>query len=348
MRPILLSGHERSLTQIKFNREGDLLFSCAKDQIINAWFSHNGERLGTYEGHNGTVWSIDVDSTSTLLVSGSADNQMRLWEVATGKCLFVWEFNTAAKRVAFSEDCTQILVVTEARMGHKGALRVFRINRDPASWTQQDLEPTRTITFSGPKAVVAAFAPCDEYIVTGHENGKVALYYHDEKEPESGIDAELEENSVDAHPGEMISDLQMSADRTYFVTSSRDKTSKLIDSKTLSIIKTYATETPLNSASIHPTKPFVIVGGGQDAMNVTTTSARQGRFETRFWHKVFEEECARLPGHFGPINTIAIHPAGIAYASGGEDGYVRVNWFDPGFFNAKLYGADLELALEDQ
>ncbi len=186
-----------------------------------------------------TVWTIDVDSTSTLLVSGSADNQMRLWEVATGKCLFVWEFTTAAKRVAFSEDCTQVLVVTEQRMGYRGSLRVFRINRDPASWTQQDPEPTRTITFSGPKAVVAAFAPCDQYIVTGHENGKVATYYHDDKEPESGIDAELEENSTDAHT-ETISDLQMSADRTYFVTSSRDKTAKLIDSKTLQVIKTYA------------------------------------------------------------------------------------------------------------
>ena len=54
-------GHERSLTQIKFNREGDLLFSCSKDHVINVWFTHNGERLGTYDGHNGTVWSIDVD-----------------------------------------------------------------------------------------------------------------------------------------------------------------------------------------------------------------------------------------------------------------------------------------------
>lgn len=55
------SGHERSLTQIKFNREGDLLFSCSKDHIINVWYSHNGERLGTYDGHNGTVWTVDVD-----------------------------------------------------------------------------------------------------------------------------------------------------------------------------------------------------------------------------------------------------------------------------------------------
>ncbi|TFY80915.1 hypothetical protein EWM64_g3094, partial [Hericium alpestre] len=87
MRPILLQGHERSLTQIKFNKEGDLLFSCSKDHVINVWFSHNGERLGTYEGHNGAVWTIDVDSQSRFLVSGSADNEMRLWDVPTGKCL---------------------------------------------------------------------------------------------------------------------------------------------------------------------------------------------------------------------------------------------------------------------
>ena len=62
--PSRAPGHERSLTQIKFNKEGDLLFSCSKDHIINVWFSHNGERLGTYDGHNGTVWTIDVDCAS--------------------------------------------------------------------------------------------------------------------------------------------------------------------------------------------------------------------------------------------------------------------------------------------
>lgn len=59
-----IPGHERSLTQIKFNKEGDLLFSCSKDHVINVWFSHNGERLGTYDGHSGAVWTIDVDCAS--------------------------------------------------------------------------------------------------------------------------------------------------------------------------------------------------------------------------------------------------------------------------------------------
>lgn len=56
----MLHGHERSITQIKYNLEGDLLFSSAKDAQPNVWYSINGERLGTYKGHNGAVWCLDV------------------------------------------------------------------------------------------------------------------------------------------------------------------------------------------------------------------------------------------------------------------------------------------------
>ncbi|PKI84469.1 translation initiation factor eIF3 subunit [Malassezia vespertilionis] len=347
MRPIVLSGHTRPLNQIKFNREGDLLFSVAKDNVVNVWFSHNGERLGTYNGHNGAVWSVDIDMSSTLLVTGSADNEMRIWDVRTGQCLYSWEFATAVKCVAFNRNGTEILCITEERMGHRGALRVFRINRDPASWTQQEKEAIRTVTFSGSKASVATFDALDRHILTGHENGKIALYAHDSEYPESGVDAELELQHTMAH-SDLVTDLQLGWDKTYLITSSKDKLSKLIDTNTLDVMKTYPTDTPLNSAIAHPTRPYVIVGGGQEAMSVTTTSSRQGKFESRFWHKVFEEETARLPGHFGPINTLAIHPTGNAYASGGEDGYVRVNWFDPTFFTSKPYGGEFEIPDEDQ
>ena len=60
-KPLMLHGHERSITQIKYNKDGDLLFSSAKDTKPNVWYSLNGERLGTYNGHGGAVWCIDVD-----------------------------------------------------------------------------------------------------------------------------------------------------------------------------------------------------------------------------------------------------------------------------------------------
>ena len=57
----MLHGHERAITQIKYNKDGDLLFSVAKDHKPTVWFSGNGERLGTYNGHGGAVWCIDVN-----------------------------------------------------------------------------------------------------------------------------------------------------------------------------------------------------------------------------------------------------------------------------------------------
>jgi translation initiation factor 3 subunit I len=78
---------------------------------------------------------------------------------------------------------------------------------------------------------------------------------------------------------------------------------QLIDAESLEVIKSYITTTPLNSAAILTDRSLVLLGGGQDAMNVTTTGARQGQFEVRFWHQVFEEELARVKGGFGPCNT---------------------------------------------
>ncbi|KAK2465416.1 hypothetical protein APHAL10511_002770 [Amanita phalloides] len=331
MRPILLQGHERSLTQIKFNREGDLLFSCSKDYIINVWYSHNGERLGTYEGHNGSVWTVDVDLETKFLISGAADNTLKIWSVQTGKPLYTWEFPTAVKRVAFNEEGDQVVCITEQRMGYQCAIRVFKLNREDGS--KQSKEPLYMFNPVGSKATVCAFTPKQNVIITGHESGKVALF-------NAKTGEEIQSNER-AH-GDVVTDLQLSKDRHYCITSSKDKSARIHDTKDILVIKTFTTETPLNSAALAPNRPYVLLGGGQEAMDVTTTSLRQGKFETRFWHKVFEEEVGRVKGHFGPINTIAVHPAGLSYASGGEDGFVRVHHYDDSYFRAKPYG-DMEI-----
>jgi translation initiation factor 3 subunit I len=40
---------------------GDLLFTAGKDVKPNVWYSLNGERLGTYNGHGGAVWCFDIN-----------------------------------------------------------------------------------------------------------------------------------------------------------------------------------------------------------------------------------------------------------------------------------------------
>ncbi|KAL9088013.1 MAG: hypothetical protein Q9165_006354 [Trypethelium subeluteriae] len=322
MRPILISGHERSLTQVKYNKDGDIIFSVSKDHVICAWFSANGERLGTYHGHQGALWSVDVDPTTTLLASGGADDTMRLWDVKTGKLLKTWDFHSSIKRVEFNEDGTKLLGVTEKRQGAVSSIVVYDITVDVDA--KQPDEHSLRIVCQESKATVAGFSYLSKFIISGHEDGTVTQW---------SMKDGLEELGATVHENEPITDLQWSPDRTYFITSSKDKTAKLVTAHDLEVLKTYPTDTPLNSACMTPKKDYVILGGGQAAADVTRTSARQGKFEARFFHKIFEEEIGRVRGHFGPLNYVAVHPHGTGYCSGGEDGYIRVHHFDKPYFD---------------
>lgn len=83
--PILLQGHTRSITNVKYNADGDLLFTCSKDHNPTVWYADSGERLGTYGPHAGAVWDIDADFESKHVVTACADANARLFEVTTGK-----------------------------------------------------------------------------------------------------------------------------------------------------------------------------------------------------------------------------------------------------------------------
>ena len=209
-------------------------------------------------------------------------------------------------------------------MGFLGTIVVYDI-RYGDDLTYQADEPSIKITCEEAKPKIACWSFLDKYIISVHEDGTATQW--DAKTGDYNMSMEIHEFDTD------IWDMQMSPDRTYFITAGRDKTSRLVSSRDLSVLKTFYADTPLNTAAITPKKDFVILGGGQAAMDVTTTSARQGKFEARFYHKIFEDEIGRVRGHFGPLNSIAVHPLGTAYASGGEDGYVRMHVFDKSYFD---------------
>ena len=86
MRPLSLKGHDRPLTRVRINHDGDLLFSSGKNKAPCVWYMDNGERIGTYEGHNGAVWDIDVTWDTRLMVSASADNSIKVFSYFIQGC----------------------------------------------------------------------------------------------------------------------------------------------------------------------------------------------------------------------------------------------------------------------
>jgi translation initiation factor 3 subunit I len=139
------------------------------------WFTNNGERLGTYQGHQGALWTVDVSPNSRLVATGAADNTVRLWNAQTGENVKTWEFPTAVKRVEFSEDGRQLLAVTEKRMGFLGTIVVYDIGYGE-DLTDQTNEYSLKITCEASKATVAGWGYLDKYIIAGHEDGSVTQY----------------------------------------------------------------------------------------------------------------------------------------------------------------------------
>ncbi|XP_020255710.1 eukaryotic translation initiation factor 3 subunit I-like [Asparagus officinalis] len=331
MRPILMKGHERPLTFLKYNREGDLLFSCAKDHNPTVWFADNGERLGVYKGHNGAVWSCDVSRDSMRLITGSADQTAKLWNVQTGAQLYTFNFDSPARSVQFSVGDKLAIVTTDPFMGHPPTIQVKQIARDPSEQTGESV-----LTIKGPGRITGAiWGPLNKTIISGGEDGILRTW-----DTETG--SLLKESDKETGHQKRITSISKSADGSHFLTSSLDKSAKLWDTRTLTLLKTYVTSAPVNACAISPLleltllKTYVVIGGGQDAVNVTMTDHRAGKFEAKFFHKILQEEIGGVKGHFGPINALAFNPDGRSFASGGEDGYVRLHHFDSDYFNIKI------------
>ncbi|KAJ8451854.1 hypothetical protein Cgig2_007337 [Carnegiea gigantea] len=55
-----------------------------------------------YKGHNDAVTSISTESSGQWIASGSTDGTVRVWEVATSRCIRVWDIGVAIRQVAWN------------------------------------------------------------------------------------------------------------------------------------------------------------------------------------------------------------------------------------------------------
>mmetsp|Transcript_9912 Transcript_9912/g.14952 ORF Transcript_9912/g.14952 Transcript_9912/m.14952 type:complete len:347 (+) Transcript_9912:43-1083(+) len=312
----MLKGHERGIRCLKFNREGDLLFSSANSKIINCWYAENGNRLGTYNGHTGAINDLDVNHDTSLLLSASSDESVRLWDVKSGQQLLRLHHKIPCRAVNFAEGEKMFLVATDNVFSKPSEIFVYPMGADA------DTKPMGSFVCGKFKVQKALWGPLNEAMFTASDNGKVHVW-----DAQSGkLLHEITDHT------RSVQSIEFSKDRSMFLTASSDHTARLYDTKTLKLLKTYESGRPCNGACFSPLMDHVILAGGQPASMVTTERADQAGFATRIYHKVHQEEMALVMGHFGTVTALQFNPNGKSFCTGGEDGYIRVNFLDDDYF----------------
>jgi translation initiation factor 3 subunit I len=255
---------------------------------------------------------------------------IKTWEVMTGKCVLTIKLPGPVHTVAFAEGDRRFACANDP-FGQEvsTAVYIFDFNLEEPSQSSTVPRvgplPITALSASGSRIKVTrvGWLPLNEGVLASLDTGGLRRY-----DAERGVLVD----EWKEHEGS-ISSFSFNATKTLLITSSHDRTAKLWDAKIMKVLRTFTADVPLNAACISPIREHVLVGGGQEAMSVTTTASSAGKFETRFHHMIFENELGRVKGHFGPINALAMHPDGQSYVSGAEDGYMRLHRFDPDYFS---------------
>jgi len=153
MRPILLKGHDGPLTCVKYNRDGDLLFSSCRRGRICAWYSEDGERLGTFNsgGKPGAVMHLDVNYHSSKLAAASMDQTGRVWDVETGKILREWKLEAGARATSMALGDKRVLFLQDPHGDTPSTIKIF----DVESFSEEPIQKIQ-MDFGVPKAIPAA------------------------------------------------------------------------------------------------------------------------------------------------------------------------------------------------
>jgi serine-threonine kinase receptor-associated protein len=313
--PIVCPGHTRPLAELQFssitpsNKNKDavdtFLVSACHDKSPMVRNGKTGDWIGTFAGHKGAVWSTKLDPSANLAATASGDFSVRVWDAITGASLFSFQHKHIVKSVDFSLNSKFL-----ATGGHEGILRIYNLEKNEMDPVCIHQIPDKKITIT--KCVWLN----NSVVLAAGSDGNIRLWDVKNTKLIHTLSVNAEVRDVEFSPlkkiltvaaGDIVSFFQLDMADGDEVT---DITGKLV----------HAHKMPIHfrdegGASLH-TSGTKFVAGGSD-----------------LWVRVFdfetgeEMECHR--GHHGPVRCVRYSPLGDTYATGSEDGTIRLWKTDP-------------------
>lgn len=246
----------------------------------------SGDWIGTFQGHKGAVWSCVLNETALVAATASADFSAKVWNALTGDETHSFQHKHICRTLAFAKSSPRLLTA-----GHEKLVRIFDLEKP-------DAEP-QLLPEAPDKVRGVAFLQDDKLLLTSYID-KPGIGVWDMRKP--GIVRTMETDKI-------VTSIEVMPDSGYVVTADGTEV-KFWDGASLGMKKAYSQAYSVESATFCPEKGRFVVAGEDMWVHLHDYSTGE------------EVECNK--GHHGPVHTVRFAPGGESYASGSEDGTIRI------------------------
>mmetsp|Transcript_39206 Transcript_39206/g.54429 ORF Transcript_39206/g.54429 Transcript_39206/m.54429 type:complete len:332 (+) Transcript_39206:402-1397(+) len=287
--PLVCHGHSRPIVEVSYSpvtEDGYFLMSASKDGKPMIRDGESGDWIGTFEGHKGAVWTASLNQPATHALTGSADFSARVWNAITGDELYSFQHKHIVRTAQFSKDSHHILTG-----GMEKKLRIYNLSRP-------DADPEVIDNLSS--AIRSALWFQNDTLLLSSHSDKAGISIWDKRT--LSLVRELETPAP-------VTCMELSQDGRW-MTACAGRDILFWETAKMEVVKTHTMEFSIESASLHPNADKFVAGG--EDMWVRLHDFRTGE----------ELECNK--GHHGPVHCVQFAPDGVSYASGSEDGTIRI------------------------
>lgn len=333
--PIVCPGHTRPLAELQYIHvtsdveDRTLLLSACHDKTPMLRDGATGDWIGSLAGHKGAVWSCQMDATGSLAATASGDYSARVWDAITGRCLAELPHGHIVKTCTFSPDSRRLVTG-----GKEALVRVYDLpslllgkggdgdgddnggDDEAAADAPRGGKPSLQIPQEA--AITKCVWMTDRLLLCGCMDGRVYLW--DTGDGGDHVPPAGPVHTFDTGTGAECRDVEVRTlhDGRRVLTVAAGGKVCFFDCGTYEALRSHPMPVHFRDeggATLHPSGTKFVAGGSD------------------LWVRVFdfdtgsELECHK--GHHGPIRCVRYSPTGEVYASGSEDGTIRLWRTDP-------------------